>query len=150
MDRNSKRNGRTPRERVVYVATLEAVVLGALAGFPNLARYGPSVNGWLVSVRFGLIVIAALLATSLVFYALAVEEMWSAAAPVGLVLLNLAVLVPVLYGMLYMNVEGARLDLLIGIPSILIVVSVVRSVIVNLVIAVRLVTNGLKADRRSR
>jgi hypothetical protein len=135
---------------VAYVATLEAVVLGALAGFPNLARYGPSVDGWLVSVRFGLIVIAVLLASSLVFYALAVEEMWSAAAPIGLVLLLLAVLVPVLYGMLYVNVEGVRLDLLMGIPAILIIISVVRSIIVNLVIAGRLMANGLKAARRSR
>jgi hypothetical protein len=135
---------------VVYIATLEAVVLGALAGFPQLGHYGPSVDGRIVSVRLGLEVIAALLAVSLAFYALAVEEMWSAAAPIGLVLLNLAILVPAVYGMLYVDVESLHLDLLVGIPVILIAIGVVRSVIFNTIVVVHLLANGLKADRHSR
>lgn len=150
MDEKLKRHARTPRERVVYVATLEAVVLGALAGFPRLGHYGPSVDGWVVSARFGLIVVAGLLAVSLAFYALAVEEMWSAAALLGLVFLDLAVLVPVAYGLLYVGAEGVRLDLLMGIPAILIAIYVVRSVITALVILTGLMLNGLKADRPSR
>jgi hypothetical protein len=151
VDDKPKRLGRSPRERVIYVATLEAVVLGALAGFPRLGHYGPSVDGWLVSVRFGLLVVAGLLAASLAFYALAVEEMWWAAAPLGLVFLNLAVLVPVVYGLLYMDVESLRLDsLLWKIPTILIAIYVVRCVVIAVIIVIRLMMNGLKADRPSR
>jgi hypothetical protein len=133
---------------VVYVATLEAVVLGALAGFPHLAHYGPSIDGRLVSIRFALIVAAGLLAVSLVFYALAAEEMFSAAAPIGLLIVNLAVLVLPIYGMLYVGAESVRLDLLMGLPAILIVIGVVRSVIANLIIAARLIAKGVKADSR--
>jgi hypothetical protein len=150
VDDHGNRHDRKPCERVVYVATLEAVVLGALAGFPHLARYGPSVDGRLVSVRFALIVVAGLLAVSLAFYALATQEMFSAAALIGLLILNLAVLVPPIYGMLYVGAESVRLDLFMGVPAILIVIGVVRSVIANLVIVTHLMTNGMKADSRPR